>query len=56
MRDFDIQGIAIDVAGSKAFTFIADPTRLPAWAHAFASVPNRRAPIPGRPPIDAAAR
>lgn len=43
MRDFDIQGIAIDAAGSKAFTFIADPTRLPAWAHAFASVSEGRA-------------
>jgi hypothetical protein len=43
MQHFDIQGIAIDVPGSKALTFIADPTNLPAWAHAFASVSGGRA-------------
>jgi hypothetical protein len=43
MRHFDVQAVTIDVSGSKAFAFIADPTHLPAWAHAFASVSEGRA-------------
>jgi len=43
MKSFDLQGIDLNVARSKAFAFIADPAKLPRWTHAFASVAPGRA-------------
>lgn len=43
MPHFDIQGIEFDVPPDKAFVYIADPARLPAWTNAFASVNGTRA-------------
>ena len=38
MRTFDVQGIEIKVPASELLAFIANPTHLPRWTHAFASV------------------
>ena len=43
MRSFDVQGIDLAVPRSKAFAFIADPSHLPKWTSAFASVTAGRA-------------
>ena len=43
MKHFDVQGIDISVPRSKALAFIADPTKLPRWTNAFASVASGRA-------------
>ena len=43
MKGFDVQGIDFDVPRSKALAFIGDPTQLPKWASAFASVSEGRA-------------
>jgi hypothetical protein len=43
MKGFDVQGIAFDVPRSKALAFIGDPTQLPRWTNAFASVSEGRA-------------
>lgn len=40
---FDVQGIEIRTAYERAFSYIADPTQLPKWANAFATVANGRA-------------
>jgi len=38
MKNYDVQTIDLDVSREKAFAFIADPMKLPAWTQAFASV------------------
>jgi hypothetical protein len=38
MKNFDVQGIDLNVSQSKALGFIADPAQLPRWTNAFASV------------------
>ena len=38
MKNYDVQTIVLDVPREKAFAFIADSVKLPAWTHAFASV------------------
>ncbi len=43
MKTFDVQGIEIRVPCSEALAFIADPTHLPKWTHAFSSVSEGRA-------------
>jgi hypothetical protein len=43
MRDFDVQGIDLNVQRARAHAFIADPARLPSWTRAFASVEAGRA-------------
>ena len=43
MRSFNVQGIDLAVPQSKAFSFIADPAKLPKWTSAFASVSSGRA-------------
>jgi hypothetical protein len=43
MKRYDLQGVPLDVAAHAAFAYIADPTNLPAWTHAFAAVTGRRA-------------
>ncbi len=43
MRRFDLQGIDLNISRNEAFAFIADPTQLPRWTNAFASVNGRRA-------------
>jgi hypothetical protein len=43
MKSFDVQAIDLSVPRSKAFAFIADPTALPKWTSAFASVTPGRA-------------
>lgn len=48
MKNFDIQGIDLNVQKNKAFTFIAEPKNLPKWTNAFASVTKGKAVM--RPP------
>jgi hypothetical protein len=43
MTAFDIQGIELRIPADQAFAFIADPSRLPQWAQAFATVRADRA-------------
>src|SRR5262245_26354791 len=43
MRSFDVQSIPLDVPRNQALSFIADPTQLPKWTNAFASVSPGRA-------------
>jgi len=43
MRDFDVQAIEIARPFERAFRYVADPTTLPEWTHAFRSVSGRRA-------------
>lgn len=43
METFEVQGIELRVHRDKAFACLADATRLPDWASAFASVRNGRA-------------
>jgi hypothetical protein len=43
MRDFDVQAIEIACPFERAFRYVADPTTLPEWTHAFRSVSGRRA-------------
>ncbi|MEQ1527482.1 MAG: hypothetical protein ABL902_02775 [Gallionella sp.] len=40
---FDVQGIALQTTPQQAFSYIADPAKLPLWTSAFASVNNGRA-------------
>src|SRR5262245_2315930 len=40
MKTFDVQGIALDVPRRRAFAYVADPSTLPLWTHAFESVEN----------------
>lgn len=43
MKRCDVQGIDLQTTQSQAFSYIADPTHLPQWTSAFASVENGRA-------------
>ena len=43
MKNFDVQGIDLNVPQSKALAFIADPAQLPRWTNAIASVAPGRA-------------
>jgi len=43
LKTFDVQAIDLDVSPQRAHAFIADPTQLPQWTSAFASVSGRRA-------------
>jgi len=43
MKKFDVQGIDLQATQRRAFSYIADPTHLPQWTSAFASVANGRA-------------
>jgi hypothetical protein len=43
MKDFDVQGVDLNVSQRKAFAFIADPGQLPKWTKAFSSVTPGRA-------------
>lgn len=43
MKDFDVQGIVLNVPSSRALAFIRDPAQLPGWTNAFASVAPGRA-------------
>jgi hypothetical protein len=43
MKNFDVQGIELEVSRSAALAFIADPTQLPRWTSAFVSVTPGRA-------------
>ena len=43
MKNFDVQSIELNVSRQKAFDFIADPTWLPNWTQAFASIEPGRA-------------
>lgn len=38
MKRFDVKGVELQVDMKRAFAFIADPTNLPQWTSAFASV------------------
>ena len=38
MKNFDVQGIDLNVSRNTALAFIADPAQLPRWTNAFASV------------------
>lgn len=43
MKNFDIQGIDLNISKSEAFTFIAEANNLPKWTNAFASVNQGKA-------------
>jgi hypothetical protein len=43
MKRFDVQGIDLQAAPRRAFSYIADPIHLPQWTRSFASVANGRA-------------
>ena len=43
MKNFDVQGIELNVPFREAVSFIADPKQLPKWTNAFASVSPGRA-------------
>ena len=43
MKQYDLQGIDLNVPKDKAFTFIAEPENLPKWTNAFASVSRGKA-------------
>jgi hypothetical protein len=43
MKKFDVQGIDLHTTQRMAFSYIADPMRLPQWTSAFASVAKGRA-------------
>lgn len=43
MQDFDVQTVELAVPFDVAFAYIADPGKLPEWAHAFQSVGEGRA-------------
>jgi hypothetical protein len=43
LKTFDVQSVEMKVASDRAFAYIADPSRLPDWTSAFASVRGRRA-------------
>jgi hypothetical protein len=43
MKNFDVQGIDLNVPQSRALAFIADPAQLPRWTNAFASAAPGRA-------------
>jgi hypothetical protein len=43
MKTFDVQTVEIGSPFARAFEYIADPSMLPEWTHAFASVKGRRA-------------
>jgi hypothetical protein len=45
MRDYDVQTIEIAAPFEAAFSYIADPGKLPAWTHAFRSVADGRATL-----------
>jgi len=38
VKNFDVQGIDLNVSRRQAWAFIADPVQLPRWTNAFASV------------------
>lgn len=42
MKMFDVQGIEIKAAYERTFSYIANPTHLPLWTNAFATVANGR--------------
>jgi hypothetical protein len=43
MGDFDVQTLELTGPFERAFRYVADPTTLPEWTHAFRSVTNGRA-------------
>jgi len=43
MRDFDVQSVELAAPFEAAFTYIANPSTLPEWTHAFQSVAGGRA-------------
>jgi len=43
MKRYDLQGIQLEVPAAKAFEYLADPTNLPEWTNAFASIDGSRA-------------
>jgi hypothetical protein len=43
MRTFDVQSIELDVPFADAFSYLANPTTLPEWTHAFRAVDDRQA-------------
>lgn len=43
MRDFDVQAIEIAAPFEGTFRYVADPSNLPEWTHAFVSVSGGRA-------------
>ncbi|HRC85947.1 MAG TPA: SRPBCC family protein [Thermoanaerobaculia bacterium] len=42
-RKFEVQGVELQVPVERAFSYIADPARLPSWTSAFATVEGERA-------------
>jgi hypothetical protein len=43
MKNFRVESIRLNADYDRAFRYIADPTNLPAWTHAFKSVQNGKA-------------
>jgi hypothetical protein len=55
IKNFDLQGIELNVPRGVALAFIADPAQLPKWTEAFASIIRGRAvaPAPAAAPGEA---
>lgn len=45
MKTFDVQTVAIEAPADAVFAYVADPSRLPEWTHAFQTVANGRATL-----------
>ncbi len=45
MRTFDVQSIELDVPFADAFRYLANPTKLPEWTHAFKEATDRQATL-----------
>ncbi len=45
MKHFDVQSIEIRAPYDRVFEYLADPTRLPEWTHAFKAVADGRATL-----------
>ena len=43
MRTFEVQSIELDVPFTDAFRYLANPTTLPEWTHAFRAADDRQA-------------
>jgi hypothetical protein len=43
MKMFDVQGISLQITAQQAYAYISEPTNLPNWTSAFASVSPGRA-------------
>jgi hypothetical protein len=45
MKTFDVQGVGINKPAGTVFAFVAEPSNLPRWTHAFKSADSRSAEL-----------